>query len=99
MSSKKKSRPNQSRQSVGQSQRVALQKNRDSSPGAASGRKIPQPIRRFFWGLVTASLVAPAFILGKQWRGESWTWEEAAGASAVMFVVFLFLATIRDYQK
>jgi hypothetical protein len=60
---------------------------------------LPTSVKRLLWGLVTAALVAPAFIFGKQIRGEPWDWAEAAGASAVMFVVFLFLAKIRDYQK
>jgi hypothetical protein len=68
-------------------------------PKVAGNRKLPTSVKRLLWGLVTAALVAPAFIFGKSWRGELWTWEEAAGASAVMFVVFIILATIRDYQK
>lgn len=56
-------------------------------------------MKRLLWGLVTAALVTPAYILGKSWRGEEWTWNEAAGVAAVMFVVFLFLSTVRSYQR
>ncbi len=75
---------------------------RGRQAGAAGGpfwRRFPLWVTRLLWGLVTAAVVAPAFILGKMWRGEPWTWEEAAGAAAVMFVVFLFLATVRGYQR
>ncbi|MCL4534444.1 MAG: hypothetical protein M1370_04705 [Bacteroidetes bacterium] len=56
-------------------------------------------MKRMLWGLLTAALVAPAYILGKSWRGEPWTWEEAAGAAVVMFIIFFFLSTVREYQR
>jgi hypothetical protein len=88
------------------------QKRPPESPGAAESNPEPRGaapdglverfspwLRRLLWGLVTAALVAPAYIFGKSWRGEPWDWNEAAGASAVMFIVFMFLASARGYQR